>query len=330
MILRQFASNQPYALAIAPIVVLAMLVPAAWTAGLPVFRADFPADDLFGWIYQSKTGTVTMACILLITGSLLSNRIFNRHEFFNVPSYVLSIVYAGLGSAMCLYQCSLPALLSSLFILLGLNRQLVVFRQTRVLSEYFECGFWYGMAAMFFPPFFALAAGMWITVLFTRAFNLREHLLPLIAFSIPFIYWLAWKYLNSEMDDLILFRRIISFDNNALISSLTWAERAFFLVTGIAFAMALPRYLFLVDRSSNKARSVKNVFSIMALSMILALFVGYLLVGNIIILSVLVPLTFIIGYWFTNYRYSLAAPLAFYVLLFVTGWLAVTHYHFAG
>src|SRR6202008_4018704 len=99
---------------------------------LPVFTAGFPADDLFGGIYRSKVATIATACVLLIVGALLRNRIFNRHEFSNVPSFVLALVFAGIGSAMCLYQCSLPALLSSLFVLLGLNRQLQVFRQTRV------------------------------------------------------------------------------------------------------------------------------------------------------------------------------------------------------
>lgn len=326
MILRQFASNQPYLLGAAPLVVLLILMPAAWTAGLPVFNSDFPADDVFGWIYQSKVGTIGMACALLIAGALLCNSIFNRHEFFNVPCYVLSIVYAGLGSAMCLYQCSLPALLSSLFMLLGLNKQMQVFKQSRVLSEYFECGFWYGMAAMFFPPFIALALGMWLTVLLMRSFNWREHLLPLIAFCVPFTYWVVWKYWNNELNDLILFRKISSFDHKALLSSFTWPQSVFFILTAIACVMALPRYIFLGDRASNKARGVKNVFSIMALSMGLAFVLGYALVLKMIVLALLVPLTFIIGYWFTNYRYSLAAPLVFYVLGAAIAFMALTHY----
>ncbi|MFM9985908.1 MAG: hypothetical protein ACKVOK_11790 [Flavobacteriales bacterium] len=326
MILRQFASNQPFVLGAAPAVVVAMLLPAAWTAGLPVYQAEFPADDLFGWIYQSKTATIAIAMILIIMGSLLSNSIFNKHEFYNVPSFVLSLVYAGIGSAMCLYQCSLPALLSALFILIGLDRQLRVFRQTRVLSEYFECGFWYGMAAMFFPPFLALAAGMWISILFTRAFSFRENILPLLAFSVPFLYWLVWKYWNNELNDLVLFRRIFSFDSESVIANLTWPEMTFFILAGVTFVMALPRYLFLADRSSNKARSVKTVFTIMAVSMILSFGLSYVLVQKMIVLTTLIPLTFIAGYWFTNYRYSLAAPLVFYLLAGAIVIMAMAHY----
>jgi hypothetical protein len=328
MVLRQFASNQPFVLGIIPLVVLAILLPAAWTPGLAVFRADFPADDLFGWIYESKNATIGVAISMVMAGAFFSNYIFNRHEFINVPTFVIALIYAVIGSTMCLYQCSLPALLSALFMLMGLHRHLSVFRQTRVLSEYFESGFWYGMAAMFFPPFLALAAGMWVSILFTRAFNIREHILPLIAFSVPFLYWLVYKYWNNELHDLVLFRKIFTFDHEAIVARWTWFERIFFIITAIATVMALPRYLFLSDRSSNKARTVKNTLSIMVLSIAGAFGLAYLLVAKIIVLAALIPITFVVGYWFTNYRYSLAAPLVFYVLMAAASAMAMNHYGF--
>ncbi len=306
--------------------VLVLLMPSAWTVGLPIFNSNFPADDLFVWVYQNKVGTIALACALLISGAWLSNTIFNRHEFFNVPSYVLAIIYAGLGSAISLYQCSLPALIASLFILLGLNKQMQVFKQSKVLSEYFECGFWYGMAAIFFPPFVFLILGLWLTVLFMRSFKWREHILPIVAFSVPFIYWIVWKYWKDEMNDLVLFRSISSFDPIGLQMVVTWPQRIFFSLVAIAFVMALPRYLFLGDRASNKARGVKNIFSIMALSIVLAFVLGYLFFSKFILLALLIPLTFIIGYWFTNYRYSLAAPLMFYVLGTAMVLMALAHY----
>lgn len=327
MILRQFASNQPFVLAFAPIAVVAILLPAAWTSGLPVFQADFPADQLFGWIYQNKLATIGSAMALIIAGALLSNFLFNRHEFFNSPTFVISLLYAVLASTMCLYQCSLPALLSALFLLMGLNRHLTVFRQARVLSEYFECGFWYGLSAMFFPPFLALAAGMWVSIVFTRAFNLREHLLPLIAFATPFLYWVVWKYWSDEMNDLVLFRKIYSFDDPNRILVWNWFENAFFLMCGISMVMALPRYLFLsTDRSSNRARSVKNVLTIISLSVVAAFGLSYLLVAKIILLTALIPLAFIVGFWFTNYRYSLLAPLVFYLLMAASVAMVLDHY----
>ena len=327
MILREFASNQPYVLISVPLVVMGILMPSLWQTGLPVAQADFPIDSIFEFFYGSQKGAVIAAIILLIAGAFFSNAVFNRHEFFNVPSYVPALMYAFVGSTLSLYQLSIPALVASLFVLAGLNRQMQIFRQTRVLSECFESGFWYGMGAVCFPPFIFLFVGAWIALLITRAFNWREHLLLILSFSVPFIYWIVWKYWNDELNDLILFRKIITFDKPELFFIAAWPDRIFLLAIAVSFVFAIPRYLFLKDRISNKAGSVKNIFFSVALSLIASFVFGYFLISQWILLALLVPITFIAGYWFTNYRYSLFAPIVFYGLL-VSGMISV-FYHYS-
>lgn len=326
MILREFASNQPYVLISIPVVVAGILMPSIWQGGLYPVDADFPADALFAFFSRSPKGSVIVAMILLMAGSFLSNAVFNRHEFFNLPSFVPALLYATVGSTMSLYQLSIPALAAALFVLLGLNRQMQIFRQTRVLAECFEAGFWYGMAAVFFPPFIFLLAGGWIALVITRAFNWREHLLLILAFSVPFIYWIVWKYWNDELHDLVLFRKIVSYDGPELSFMSTWPAKIFLLSVAIAFVFAIPRYLFLKDRVSNKAGSVKNIFFTISLSIILSFVMGYFLVSQWVLLAVLIPVTFIAGYWFTNYRYSLIAPFVFYGLL-ISSVLSVIHFY---
>lgn len=312
MILRSFASNQPYTLVAVPATVLLAMLPMAWGNGLNPIIAGFPSDELFSAIYASKFLLVVTTIVLILVGAVLSNLIFNKHEFYNIPVYVPAVMYAITAVTISSIQLSLPVLTANIFILAGLNKQLRVFRQTRVLAEYFECGFWFGMAAVFFPPYIALAGGLWITTLVTRAFHWREHLLPLVAFAIPFLYWMTWKYWNNDLNDIVLFRKVISFDVNTFFSELKWSQGLYLLVTVLVVVLALPRYIFLSDRASNKARSVKNVFLIMALAMLFSFVLGYFLVMKWILMTVVLPVTFIAGYWFTNYRYSLLAPLAFY------------------
>jgi hypothetical protein len=314
MILRQFASNQPYVMIGVPVVISAMLAPALYT-GLPLIDADFPADQFFAGLYQNNTLVVLMAMALIAAGSFLINYIFNRNEFYNTPSFVPALMYALLGCTSSLYQISLPVLLSNLFFLVGIGRQLSVFRQTKAISEYFECGFWLGMAAVFFPPFLALAAGLWFSILYTRAFSWREHLLPILAFGVPFLYWLVYKYWFNELGDLILFRKVITFDTTNLVAGMNWYSKVFYASVGVAFVLALPRFLFLADRSSNRARNVKNTFVVMSLAAIAAFGLGYFLVLKWIIGALLIPTAMVTGYWFTNYRYSLAAPFVFYTIL---------------
>jgi hypothetical protein len=312
MILRSFASNQPYTLIMVPILVLLSVLPMAWgSAPIPVV-SGFPSDELFRFVYLNSTTLAVTTSVLILSGAILANLIFNKHEFYNIPVFVPALMYAVTAVAISMIQLSLPVLLANVFLLAGLNKQLRIFRQTRVLGEYFESGFWFGMAAVCFPPYLTLAFGLWMTTIVTRAFHWREHLLPLVAFSVPFLYWLTWKYWNSQWDDIVLFRKVISFDVNSFFHEMKWGQGLYLIVTVIVVILALPRYIFLSDRASNKARSVKNVFLIMSVAMMAAFILGYFLVMKWILMTALLPVAFIAGYWFTNYRYSLIAPFAFY------------------
>jgi hypothetical protein len=321
MILRQFASNQPYIMIGVPVVIAAILAPALYS-GLPLVQADFPADQFFAGLYQNNMMVVLLTMAVIAAGSFLINYIFNRNEFHSTPSFVPALMYALLGCTSSLYQFSLPVLLSNLFFLVGIGRQLSVSRQTKATAEYFECGFWFGLAAIIFPPYLALAAGLWFSILYTRAFNWREHLLPILSFGVPFLYWLVYKYWNDQLNDLVLFRRIVTFDTTNPIAGMNWYCKMFYVTVVVAFVLAIPRFLFLADRSSNRARNVKNTFIMTSLAAVAAFGMGYLLVLKWIIGALLIPTAMVTGYWFTNYRYSLAAPFVFYTILF--GSLLVT------
>jgi hypothetical protein len=314
MILRSFASNQPYTLIVIPLTVGAALLPSISQKSLPLVNCGFPADDLFHWVYQSQNAIVWTSIVLILGGAILANMVFNKHEFHNVPVYVPALMYTMLGTTIALIQLSLPALLANVFVLAALNRHLRIFRQSRVLAEYFESGFWYGLAAVFFPPYLLLIAGLWATTLVMRAFHWREHFLPIVSFCVPFLYWIVWKYWQGELGQLVLFYKTFTYDSRSYFHDFGNINMLFSIAAAGSFIGAIPRYIFLSDRATNKARSVKNIFLIMALCMVLCMLLGYVFILKWILLSVLLPLTFVIGYWFTNYRFSLIAPFVFYFL----------------
>lgn len=326
MILREYASNQPYVLISVPLLITGILMPSFWYSEIHLVNLAYPADSMLQVLYTSKIGTITAAMVLLLAGSFLSNAIFNRHEFFNIPSYVPALLYALVGSTLSVYQLSVPALLGALFLLLGVNRQLSIYRQTRVLTECFETGFWFGMASVIYPPFVCVIAASWISLLITRSFNWREHLLLLLAFCVPFVYWIVWKYWNNDLDNLVLLYRIASFDDPGSILSYAGYQQLLSLVLVVAFGFSLSGYVFMRDRSGNKSSSIKNSFFVLSLGLI-ASFLLIATFNNIWMFpTVLLPIVFICGYWFTNYRYSLPAPFVFYALVIVCILSVVSHY----
>lgn len=315
MILRTYASNQPLSLALLPIITFAVLLVGASKGHLVPFNADFPIDRFLGDWYQTTYLLVLLSGSAILGGAYLANVVFNRHEFFNVPVFVPALVYAVLATTLALIQLSIPVLIANVFVLLGLNCHLKIFHQPRVLAEYFECGFWYGVAAVCFPPYLLLIAAVWVGTIVTRAFHWREYVLPVIAFGVPFVYWVSWLYFRENMNSLILFRKWMSFDSLSFFHTWDRTSRVFGLTALVSLLFAIPRYLFLADRSSNKAKTIRTIFFVVAIALVGSYFVAYALLWKWIVMALLLPVSFILGYWFANYRVSLLAPFFFYALL---------------
>ncbi|MCC6600601.1 MAG: hypothetical protein IT223_07980 [Crocinitomicaceae bacterium] len=315
MVLRQYSSNQPYLLITVPVVAVAVLLPAASKGLLKTIDQGFPLDNALAPLYSMPYPVAFLAIILLSLGAIQANAVFNRHGFFNCPSFIPALLYVITGTAFCLNGISFPQLTSNLLVLIGLNRLLQVYRQPQVLNEYFLAGFYFGLAALSFPPFLLLSAGLWICVLFTRAFNWRELLIPSLAFSIPFLYWLVWKFWFRATGDMVLFNRVLTFDRQEDFFNQDPGKKVFLIAATITFLVAFPRFLFFNHRNSNKARNVKAIFFIFSLSAIASAIAGYFLTGLWNESIIVVPLSFIAGFWFSNYRVSLIAPFVFYAMI---------------
>jgi hypothetical protein len=315
MILRTYASNQPLSLLLLPVIAFSVLLALASAGRLEVYNADFPLDRLLHFIYDAPFQLSVVCSLLILGGAFLSNVVFNRHEFFNVPVFVPALIYTLLATTLSVVQLSVPVLVANIFALLGLNCHLKIFHQPKVLAEYFETGFWYGLAAVCFPPFILLIAAVWIGTIATRAFHWREYVLPIVAFGVPFAYWVSWLYFQNDLIGMVLYKKWISFDRQSFFGSLNRPSRLFALTVLLSLLFAIPRYLFLSERSSNKAKTIRTIFFIVALALSGSYFFAYLLMWKWIIMAFLLPFSFMLGYWFANYRVSLVAPFFFYAIV---------------
>jgi len=315
MILRTYTSNQPLSLLLLPVIAFSVLLALASAGRLEVYNADFPLDRLLHFIYDAPFQLSVVCSLLILGGAFLSNVVFNRHEFFNVPVFVPALIYTLLATTLSVVQLSVPVLVANIFALLGLNSHLKIFHQPKVLAEYFETGFWYGLAAVCFPPFILLIAAVWIGTIATRAFHWREYVLPIVAFGVPFAYWVSWLYFQNDLIGMVLYKKWISFDRQSFFGSLNRPSRLFALTVLLSLLFAIPRYLFLSERSSNKAKTIRTIFFIVALALSGSYFFAYLLMWKWIIMAFLLPFSFMLGYWFANYRVSLVAPFFFYAIV---------------
>lgn len=324
MILKQFSSRQPLLLILVPIMVLGILVPLYHLGFMRFSSADYPVGQWSQWLISIPWVGVSILSFLIISGALLSNLLFNKHEFNPTPTYVPALVYSIIATTLSLISANIPLLLALLSILVGINYVLDVFRNSKALAPYFTAGFFFGVAAFCYPPFIALIIGFWICVINTRIFSWREFLLPLLAFVTPFLYWWAWKYWFGQLDSLILFKKLITYNPT---DGPDWTDnytKSFGIIIAITFVLALRSFVFLSDRSSNKARGIKRNFFILSLAIMASAAISITFANEYAPEVILIPITFVAGNWFTNYRYSLIAPFAFYALL-ISSALFVLH-----
>ena len=312
MILRSLASNQPYTLIYTPIAIVGLLFPLMSGANIAIADTHFPMDSWLAPLYPFPKIVFGILVAVIGLGAWIANHVFNKHEFLNVPVFVPAFLYGVAAAGWSLIEISIPLWVASIFVLLGLNRHLEVFRQQRVLSFYFESAFCYGLAGVVFPPFVILLPGMLIAVLVIRAFQWRELLIPLIAFAVPFLYWMAWMFIFHDSTQWVLFFKAATWDSPSFWPYQHWTEKTFAIACVCVWVAALPRYLFPSDRGSNKSKGVKNVLFIMALTLLCAIGVGYFLLDRWMLGVGVIPIVFITGYWFSNYRYSFIAPFFFY------------------
>jgi hypothetical protein len=323
MLLRQYSSHQPLLVLTYPAIVAAILLPAAFGGRLSAKQTWFPLDLLVKSHGQTPMQLAISAGILIVLGAFFVNFLYNKYEFQNQQSYVPGMFYSLAASAFCLTMVSLPGLLANVFLIFGLYRGLAVHRQTRALGEYFETGFWFGMGALSCPPLVALLPTLWVMVLFTRAFNWRELLLPALGFLAPFLYWAAWQLWFQDRYDFVLFRGFYSLALESPYRHLSWGAGYFYISVLVILLLSYPGFFFLGDRASNKSRNLRFTFLWFSVGIFASFALGRILVYEFLPALLLLPLSIVGGLWFSNYRYSLLAPFAFYFFLIMLVLLAV-------
>ncbi len=318
MILRQFASNSPFLLLIAPAISFGGLLAAGYGRNMVVKDSRFPLDTVLEPLYAQQLPLLIVTATLISGGAILLNYVFNRFEFHSAPSHIPALFYSLAATTFCFFHIQVPLLVAHLFIGFGLVRLLHVYRQTRVLSHYFESALAFGMAALIYPPYVSLLPGLLLCVMYTRTFNWREFVVSLLGFLFPFVFWVTWKFWNREMNDLILFRGMMDY-RAPLFSTLSLSQRSMLIASAVIFLLSLPGFFFKTE--STKSRNTRSVSFIISISRLVSILFSKQLPGLGTFAPALLPSVFIVGAWFSNYRYSLIAPVAFYGLLGINGWM---------
>ncbi len=141
-----------------------------------------------GYFGTSGGAAVLAGIIIVFIQSLLINIICAKFRLAISVSLLPGLFYALLVSMIPEFLALSPALLANTFFILALWELFESYRKTDVAGHIVNIGFWVGVASLFYfsEVIFLLLAIIGLIVL--RAFRVKEVLMLLIGFLVPYIF----------------------------------------------------------------------------------------------------------------------------------------------
>lgn len=259
MLLKIFRSNQPYTVFFVLFLALAFCIPTFLGHFNSIETSLSPIRGLFDMIPNNSWVIGGIQFILLFLGAISVNHVFSREEFLPESNYLSAMWYLMLLSPVLHSGWSIPILTGNIFLFISLIRLLKVFRLPRALAEYFECGFWLGIASLSFMPFLFILPLIFLAIIYTRTFNFREVFMPLVGALIPWLYLFSIRFIlgNHQSEEII--------DPAAIETSTAFSSPViygFLFLAGLQLIFSLYTYINSYKRSTNRSKNTKSVYLI--------------------------------------------------------------------
>lgn len=211
LVLQLFRNSQPIA-------VVVLFLYAFLVRGLGILYPPTYQINDGGWLaiqlrhllpLQGATLGILSTLLILLQGVLLSN-IANRFKLAKTSSFFVAVFYILLLSCFREHYTLSPVLLANTFFIWALNELFSCFREYQASDKIFNAGMLIAIATMLYPSFgiYLLLAIISLTTL--RSLSLRDIIVLLSGFIVPF--FLAWTYFFLHDDTATLIQS--QFTNN--------------------------------------------------------------------------------------------------------------------
>ncbi len=261
----------------------------------------------------------------MLSGALLVNIIFNRHEYASRENYFPSLVYF-LFCASDLSNFYLnPLILANFFALLGIRRLLAVYRLSSPTFMMFDSGVFLALAVLIFPPFIILLPLLWVGLFRLRSFDLREWLLPMAGFLTPLAYAVAGYWWFGTLPDLLKF---FEFEGGLLHAPEAGAiGYLFYVAVALLTLLGLGQFIADMGISTVHRKNSKAVFMWYAVfSLLVFIYCLGLSVNERRLYLLLAPsVAIFMGIFFSGSRRVNLLKACMYAWLFIAAWQIWQH-----
>ena len=265
----------------------------------------------------SILGTLITMIIWIIHGLLLV-RLNTKFFFINERTYLPATIFILFGCFIADLQSLNPVIISSIFLLLAIERLIDSYRNTNISFSSFDAGLLIGTGTLFYLNLGFFVLLIWIGLLILRPVNWREWVVPILGFCTPVFIIAAIYYLING--DLSLFIGIIR--DNLVPFKYDITQFHYYFLGYLALLVVFASFQILRDIITKKIKS-RKIFLIFwwifSISVIVFFFVPW--VSFEIFLFGFAPLSFLLHNYYLNIRVKWFGELSF--ILFAGGLILI-------
>ncbi len=199
--IRFFKSPQPAALFSIPLIVIAL-----WGENLFDFKVHKDAYTMPLWSLPEKFFglmpswlNLLLFCVLVSFEAIYLNLLINKYEVLYRNSYLPALFFVLFVSSFPEFQAVHPVHFVNLILLKIFDKIFSMYNPGRAVATIFDCGFLAAIAALLYLPALPLLLLLMIAISLLRSFNIREWLVLLIGYSLPFLFVSVYKFWNYEL-----------------------------------------------------------------------------------------------------------------------------------
>lgn len=211
--IRFFRSPQPAALFVIPFITMFLWL-RAWFF-LPVFDGGVTAPLWSLLLPAFKFLPAWLNCFIMIStisgGAIYFNLLINRYDVLYKNSYLPSLMYVLLSSALIPVLEVHPLHFANLLLLRVMSSIFSFFKKERASRQLFNAGFLVSVITLLYLPTWPLLLFVLFALALMRTFQLREWLIVLVGMILPFFYLAAWWFPDTLLSELYALREYLRY-----------------------------------------------------------------------------------------------------------------------
>ena len=300
--IRFFKSTQPATLLIIPIILLILWARTMFKADPVIDASDLPIWNLIASFLMHFPSWVNFIFLFtLVTSQVLYlNFMLNRHEVLYKNSFLPALIFTFFVSSTPLLMQFHPVIIVNLIIIFILDRIFYLYKSNSNFSRLFDCGLLAGISALIYFPCIILLPMMLATLWVLRPFRLKEWLLVITVFLLPFFYASIYYFWNHALQDFWkIYLHHFKISNPVIDINKSLPLTLLAIFSAAIFFLSSAKLIFNYRKNTIRTRSYQQVFFIYFLFGF-----GWLLFSNRIELIqftfMIIPMVIFCSYYFLS------------------------------